>query len=397
MSAKAIQDRENLLDLESNLTALQKSSEETIREISTRLEETMTENKTLKSTLVKVESLDRELSVVKEAPATPQPEIVQATSMNKTTNGEVELLVTDRQLLSKELGPTEVSLSTEHKERKVEHDLTNRLHTKTDIMVQDHMTVTQQKGDLSDFSYPEEISTSTRRLNEMEQAPLSLQEERNNTELDSASVKKELDSLQNEHRLLVIERDDLQKQLAALRGEIEEVRSFAQEFDTKAAALEFAEDASDKMRRMKELGEALYLIETDHIQEGERDALEQSLLDQIKNAQVSFAQHSVEMESTITTLNSRNEILTDEVTKLRSAFKLVDQANQSHQERLMCAEREAKKSRELLDETRKLLTKAGHERDMLEKKVHGVPGHSNAIDDSMPLRRILKSSQPRRQ
>jgi chromosome segregation ATPase len=168
------------LDLKSKYKALQKSSENTLKETSTRLEESMAENNNLSnelerisalfggvdpeqimadfdlsktelaSTLAKIEGLEGELSATNAALASLQGKISEMTSLHSVMNWEAKLLETDRRLLSAKLGQTEASLSREHKKRKNLEEEVKRLHAKTDIMAEDRKKVANQKKNLSD-------------------------------------------------------------------------------------------------------------------------------------------------------------------------------------------------------------------------------------------------------
>ena len=111
-------------------------------------------------------------------------------------------------------------------------------------------------------------------------------------------------------------------------------------------------------------------------QQRERDALEHQLIGQVKNDEVHFSQRQVELENTIMAANIRNESLTDEVNKLRTAFKLVEQANESHQERLALTQIEVTKLEELLDEATVLLAEAMEQKDSLQRSIVSAPGES---------------------
>jgi chromosome segregation ATPase len=234
---------------------------------------------------------------------------------------------------------------------------------------------------------------------EMESAQVRYHEEIKISKLQVKGLQDTLQALQSEHLSLGSEKVLIQEMLNTTENDLAMTQVKVSELygDLDSLKQRFKEEATASMSRITDLENTLQVLREDHqsvlqekdsirtamdMQERDLDALELNLLGQVKDVQLDFAQHCVKLESIITDANSRNDLLTDEVTKLRSAFKLVDQANQSHQERLASAEIEAKKSAGLLAETTKKLRKTIQEKDALEKRLRSVP-ELHVTDDSI--------------
>jgi chromosome segregation ATPase len=202
-----------------------------------------------------------------------------------------------------------------------------------------------------------------------------------------------LQRLQSEYQSLTREKEILQKDLNRAEDELVMAKAMVaqQPADILSTVHHEQEEAMASMNRVTELEDMVQVLLEEHQaivkesenfrkalegQQRERDTLEQKLIDHVKNDEVDFSQRQVESEQTIMAANIRNETLTDEVNKLRTAFKLVEQANESHQERLELTQIEVTKLEELLDEATMLLTEAMEQKDSLQRSLSSTPGDS---------------------
>ena len=228
---------------------------------------------------------------------------------------------------------------------------------------------------------------------QLESAKLTFREDIHSTDLRLKELEHSLQRLQSEYQSLATEKEILQKDLNRAEEELVISRAIVAQQPPDLLSTEHheQEEAMASMNRVTELEDTVQVLleelqamvkESDNFrkalgaQQRERDALEHQLIGQVKNDEVNFSQRQVELENTIMAANIRNESLTDEVNKLRTAFKLVEQANESHQERLALTQIEVTKLEELLDEATVLLAEAMEQKDSLQRSIVSAPGES---------------------
>ena len=241
---------------------------------------------------------------------------------------------------------------------------------------------------------------------QLESAQLRFHEEIGSSELQIKELEQNIQQLQSEYQSLGRERDILQKELNGTEEELMKTRAMMarQPAELISAVEHEQEEAMASINRVTELEDTVQVLleerqvlvkESDNfrkaleVQQRERDSSENHLIGQIDHDELNFSQRQVELENTIIAADIRNESLTEEVNKLRSAFKLVEQANESHQERLALTQMEVTKLEELLDEATVLLAEAMEQKDSLQRTIVSAPGDI-AINKSKP---VLGSSE----
>jgi chromosome segregation ATPase len=228
--------------------------------------------------------------------------------------------------------------------------------------------------------------------NHMDSVQTRYNEDITTSALQIKELDRKLQVLQAEHQALAREKDTLQENLRVTEGELAITKSKISEQQADLESVSRVKELDDTLRKLLK-DHTVVLNERDSTrteldaERREREAMEQNLLGQIKDAEFQFLQRRVEFESMISAANIRSEVLNDEVNTLRSALALVDQGNRRYQERLVRTEVEMKNSVELLDQTKELLREATEEKAALARMLYGVPGDV-AGNDSLRAREL---------
>jgi len=190
----------------------------------------------------------------------------------------------------------------------------------------------------------EETTTSSRKIKELENTLRRLQS-------DFQDVGKVKDSLQSKL-------DNTVKEL-----ETSQAINSQHGSESESAALRYQGEAIAAMSRVTELEDTLLML---------REAYEASVREleiaqkASEDAQSTFVSRQVDLENQYVLTKTQRDALSDEVTRLRQAFNLMEQANESHKARLASSEIESKELARLLDETSVMLKEAMDHKKMLE-------------------------------